>query len=160
MHVTYLVKLAGVWGSFWVQEIRISTNICVPPSLLFLPYVYLTAAHLSLLCLFSLKITGLNYAFNLHFFEGLHLLVSPFNSDPEATDAPSYLCICLLGQVIKVVFLLPTLHLLNVTWRFGVGMVLLNLVSHWHSWNHCHLLTLPFPLLPPLVMGWRGELEA
>lgn len=60
-------------------------------------------------------ITGLNYAFNLHFLESLHVLISPFDSDPEATDAPPYLCICLLGQVIKVVFLLPTLHLLNVT---------------------------------------------
>lgn len=101
MHVTYLVKLAGVQGSFWVQEIQPCTNVHVPPSLFFcsfLPFTLLQAIFLSFV--YSPKIiTGLNHAFYLHFFESLHflalealhtalVLVSLSGSDPEGTDAP------------------------------------------------------------------------
>lgn len=85
-------------------------------------------------------------------------MVSCFDSDAEATDAPSYLCICLLGQVIKVVFFTSHPAALrcnlmfwfrNGTTQFSVPLTLSKLT-----------LTLPVPLLSPLVVRWRGELEA
>jgi len=77
MHVTYLVKLAGVQGSFWVQELQPCTDLHVPPSLffLFLPSIHLTAGHLCLLCLFCLD----NYRLRLCFLLALLWEYSPLD---------------------------------------------------------------------------------
>lgn len=72
-------------------------------------------------------------------------MVSWFGSDAEATDAPPYLCICLLGQVIKVGFFTsyPAALKCNLMFWFRNGTTQFSVPLTLSK----PTLTLPFPLL-------------